>query len=251
MNTELHALWSSAHAHALAGRYLEAIPDYQAALRLDPETANAHFDLHLAYIYTGQLLSAFQELDQAARLSNGSHIYTRWPFLYDMLALKDNLPQLQELLSRLPNDAKARQVLLGLRSSRQKNYPQALTHFENALREQPDAPYIQGYVGRTLTDLGRYAEAREVLVAVARDKRARSTELYNLAVAERRLRNYAAAVPALKRALEIDKNYFKALTLLAKTEYNLGHWRSAWFYFRQAVKQCPSQETLQMMTENK
>ena len=76
MNTELYALLQSAHAHALAGRYLEAIPDYQAALQLDPENANAHFDLHLAYVCTGQLLSAFQELNQAAHLSpNGSYLY--------------------------------------------------------------------------------------------------------------------------------------------------------------------------------
>jgi tetratricopeptide (TPR) repeat protein len=138
-----------------------------------------------------------------------------------------------------------------LLASRKKDYPQALTHFENALREQPDVPYIQGYVGRTLTEIGRYAEAREVLAAVARDKRVRSTELYNLAVAERKLRNNAAVISALKRALEIDKSYFRASALLAKTEYELGHWLSAWFYFRQAVKQCSSQETLQMMTENK
>ena len=167
-----------------------------------------------------------------------------------MLALKENVSVFQELLSRLPDDAKDRQVLLGLRASQQKNYPQALTHFENALREQPDAPYIQGYAGRTLIRLNRNAEAREALAAAARDERVRSTELYNLAIAERNLRNYAAAVPVLKRAVEIDQNYFKAWTMLASTEYRLGHWRSAWFYFRQSVKQCPSAETLQMMMRN-
>ena len=229
-----------AFAHLSAGNYAEAIREYQAILELNPNSGNAHYNLHLAYRDTNQLQFAFQELEVAARLLPGySDIYASRTYLYDVLALKENAPLLQELISRLSDNAKDRQVLLGLRASQREDYPRALTHFENALREQPDAPYIQGYIGRTLIYLGRNAEAREALNAIVSDERIRSTELYNLAIAERNLRNYAAAVPALERAVQLDENYYKAWTMLASTEWVLGHWRSAWRYFRQAVKYSP------------
>ena len=244
MNNEIHALLQSAHDHSLAGRYLEAIQDYQAALQRDPEIANAHYDLHLAYRDTDQLKLARQELEVAARLLPGDNdVYVSRAYLYDVLALSKNASVLQEIVSQLPNDAEDRQILLGLLAHQQEDYGQALTHFENALREQPDVGYIQGYIGRTLIHLGRYAEAREALTTVARNERVRSTELYNLAIAERNLRNYAAAVPALERAVQLDETYYKAWTMLTSTEWRLGHWRSAWRHFRQAVKWSPQMQT--------
>ena len=244
MNTDINALLQSAYDHHVAGRFVDAIQDYQASLQLNPRNANAHYDLHIAYRDIGQLLLAFGELEAAARLFpvDKDIIYTARPYLYDVLALEQNVPLLQELISQLPSDAKDRQVLLGLRASQQEDYPQALTHFEKALREQPDMPYIQGYIGRTLSSLGRYAEAQKALTTVARDKRVRSTELYNLAIAERNLRNYAAALPALERAVQLDQTYYKAWTMLATTEWQLGHWRSALRYFRQAVKSHPEMQ---------
>lgn len=243
MNTDLNALLHSAHSHATAGRYQEAIPEYQSALKLDPQNINAHFDLHLTYVHTGQLLLGLQELEEAARLSpSDSDIYFSRVRLYDVLALNENALHLQELVSHLPGEAKDRHVLLGLRAYQQQEYPQALAHFEDALREQPDTPYIQGYIGRTLIYLSRNMEAREALTTVANNGEVRPADLYNLAMAERNLRNYAAAVPALERAVQIDKAYYKAWTMLASTEWRLGHWRSAWHHFRQAVKCSPQMQ---------
>lgn len=243
MNTELNALLDIAYSHALASRHLEAIWDYQAALILDPENVNAHYNLHLVYRHTDQIQLAFQELKELERLSpNDDDIYAAKSYLYDVLALSKNALVLQELISQLPDDAKDHQVLLGLQAHQQEHFPQALANFENALREQPDLPYIQGYVGRTLIFLGRNAEARKALTTVASDKRVRSTELYNLAVAERNLRNYAAAVPALERAIQVDGTYYKAWTMLVSTEWRLGHWRSSWHHFRQAVKYSPEMQ---------
>jgi len=244
MNTDLDALFDSAHDHSLAGRHWEAIQDYQAVLQLDPENANAHFDLHLAYFNTDQLRLALQELEEATRLSpNDSDIYASRAYLYDVLALRKNAPVLQEIVSQLPSNADNRQIFLGLLAHQREDYLQALTHFENALRGHPDAGYIDGYIGRTLTYLGRNAEAQKALLVATRHKRARSTEFYNLAIAEKNLGHYPAAVQALERAVQLDKNYHKAWTMLASTEWRLGHWRSAWSHFRQGVKCSPQMQT--------
>ena len=129
--------------------------------------------------------------------------------------------------SQLPSDAENRQIFLGLLAYQRESYQQALTHFENALREHPDAGYINGYIGRTLIYLGRDAEAQKALIVASRHEGARSTELYNLAIANKNLGNYPAAVQALERAVQLDKSYYKAWTMLASTEWRLGHWRSA------------------------
>lgn len=234
----------NAHAHHLAGSYIDAIQDYQASLQLNPRNANAHYDLHLAYRDTGQLFLAFQELEVAARLLPGDRdVYTCKSNLYDILVGSKNASILEEIVKHLPNDAEDRQVLLGLLANRREDYLQALTHFKDALREQPDITYTQGYLGRALLFLGRYADAQVALSAATRDDRAKPQDLYNLGVAEARLRRYVAAVHALERAVQLDQTYYKALTMLASTEWRLGHWRSAWRYFRQAVKCSPEMQT--------
>lgn len=243
MNISLDALLDSAHNHSLAGRYSEAIQDYQAVLQRDPENANAHYDLHLAYRNTDHLQLALQELEKATRLSpSDSDIYDSRAYLYDVLALRENAPVLQEIVSQLPSDAENRQIFLGLLAYQREDHLQALTHFENALREHPDAGYINGYIGRTLIYLGRDAEAQKALIVATRHDGARSTELYNFAIAEKNLGNYPVAVQALERAVQLDKNYYKAWTMLASTEWRLGHWRSAWRHFQQAIKCSPQMQ---------
>jgi tetratricopeptide (TPR) repeat protein len=243
MNIDLDALFDSAHDHSLAGRYSEAIQDYQAVLQFDPENANAHFDLHLAYRKTGYFKLALQELDEATRLSpNNSDIYDSRAYLCDVLALKKNAPVLQEIVSQLPSDAENRQIFLGLLAYQGEDYLRALTYFENARREHPGEGYIDGYIGRTLIYLGRYAEAQKSLIAATRHEGTRSTELYNLAIAEKNSGNYHAVIQALERAVQLDNNYYKAWIMLASTEWRLGQWRSAWRHFRQAVKCSPQMQ---------
>ncbi len=240
MNTDINTLLQNAYAHHMAGDYIEAIQDYQASLQLNPRNANAHYDLHLAYRDTGQLLLAFQELEVAARLlPDDRDVYASKSNLYDMLGGSKNVSVLEEIVEHLPNDAEDRQVLLGLLAHRRKDYLQALIHFKDALREQPDITFIQGYLGRTLLFLGRSADAQVALSAATRDDRAKPQDLYNLGAAEARLRRYVVAVHALERAVQLDQTYYKALIMLASTEWRLGHWRSAWRHLRQAVKCSP------------
>ena len=236
-HAEINLLLQSAYDHHRASRYAEAIRDYQAALRLDPHNFNAHHDLLLAYHDTGQLILAFEELQAAVRLSPDSDsIANLKSILFDALGGISNSPPLQEIISQLPEDASDCPTLLGLRASQQKDYPQALIHFETALREHPDTAYLQGYAGRVLLSLRRYSDARKALTAATRDESAKSQDLYNLAVAKSNLGEYASAIHALERAVQTDKNYHKAWALLATTHGRLGHGRSAWRCFRQAVR---------------
>ena len=176
-HTEINLLLQNAYEHHQASRYAEAIRDYQAALRLDPHDFNAHHDLLLAYHDTGQLVFAFEELQAAVRLlPDSDSIANLKSILFDTLGGISNAPALQEIISLLPENASDCPILLGLRASQQKDYPQALIHFETALREHPETAYLQGYAGRMLLFLLRYSDAQKALTAATRDESAKSQD---------------------------------------------------------------------------
>ena len=50
------------------GRFIEAIAEYDEALRLDPDYINAHSNRGLAYYNLGQHERAIQDFDEALRL---------------------------------------------------------------------------------------------------------------------------------------------------------------------------------------
>ncbi len=244
MNNELDALLQNAYQHHLAGRYSAAIQDYQDAIRLDPEYAYSHYNLHLVYRNTNALPLALKELEEAARLSpDDGDIYLSMALLYGEMGNRKKAQELQNIASQLPGDSANRQITLGLLAGQQKDYQQSLIHFEEAQRQQPDFPEIYGYIGLALLRLGRDVEAQQALLDATREETASPKTFYNLAAAEKRLHNYAAATQALERAVQINENYHKAWLLLVSTEAHLGHWRSAWRYFQKGVKSHPIMRT--------
>ena len=242
MNT-LDTLRQNAYQHHLAGRYPEAIEDYKAALQLDPDNATTHSDLHLAYKEMNQLQLALSEVEEAARLSpNDNEICLDRALLYNTLGNK-SVQEIQQMVSHLPENMLNAQILLGWLAEKQKNYPQALIHFENALQLQPDAVSIRGHMGKALLHLGRDAEARQALLTATQEAGVRPVDWYYLAVAETRQRDYAAAAAALERALQQDENFQRAWIFLSTTEVRRRHWHSAWRAFQQCVKHDPTLRT--------
>ncbi len=241
MNNEVDALLESAYQHCSAGFYPAALREYQNVIRLDPENVAAHYNLHVLYKQTNELQLAIRELEEAARLSpDDGDIYLAMGVLYKEMGREKNAQELLEMVNELPGNSMIRHITLARLANEQKDYIQALTHCQNALKQQPDSSYVYGLMGHVLLQMGRTVEAQKALLDATRDETAESYNLYNLALAEKRLHHYAAAARALERALEKDGNYYKALTFLAATEFRLGRWRSAWRHLQQAVKCYPS-----------
>jgi len=240
MSNNIDALLANAQQHYLAERYPEALQDYQDAIRLNPQSAEAHYDLYLVYVKLNELSFALAELEQAARLSPGDgDIYLAMAAIYHAIGDIGKSREFRDKVSQLPGDTANRQITLGLLAANQADYQQALEHYRNVLRQQPDATQVYGYAGQVLLRLGRYMEARTALLDATRDGLARPLDLYNLAVAEKFLRNHNAAVHALERAVQKDEEYYEALLLLSSTQLRLGHWRSAWRHFVQGIKCSP------------
>jgi tetratricopeptide (TPR) repeat protein len=91
---------------------------------------------------------------------------------------------------------------LGLVYSRMGDQDRAVASFEQALRLKPDDPDATFYLGRSLSQAGRYADAETYLAAAARTGKAPA--LSELGLVQRRIGRSADAIQTFERALAAD-----------------------------------------------
>jgi protein O-mannosyl-transferase len=110
----------------------------------------------------------------------------------------------------------------------------ALVHYEQALRIQPDSPEACNNVGAILLDLGRINEAMGYYDQALRLNPSRAEAYYNLGTALARLNKNEEAVSYFEKALQIKSDYFEAhnnfgnvLYRMGKASEAIGHWEQA------------------------
>jgi tetratricopeptide (TPR) repeat protein len=141
-------------ALARKGQTDEAIGQYREALRLNPDHADAHNGLGIALDKRGQIDEAIRQLQQAIRL-NPDHVdahYNLGVAFYQQGRTAEAIRQFQEVIRLKPNHAEAHNNLgtaLGLGG----HTDEAIRQFQEALRLKPD-----------------YADARRNLDAVLATK---------------------------------------------------------------------------------
>lgn len=162
---------SLATAFGRAGRWAEAVPHYEAALRLDPNYADAQSDLATALVHAGQPDAATPHYERAAALK--------------------------------PADADIR-YNLGLHYTTVGREVDATTEFTAALRLRPDFPAARLALGRELNQQGRYAEAAAVLEPALREAGPTAGPAWSeLGFARVNLQDWSAAETAYRHALAV------------------------------------------------
>lgn len=111
-----------------SGKFDEAIGQFEQALRVDPDYAEAHGNLGNTLLQAGKLEEAMEQWEQAVRL-------------------QPNYPQAH--------------YNLGLGLARQGKVPEAMRHWEEALRIKPDYAEAHYNLGIALEQTGRTREAME------------------------------------------------------------------------------------------
>jgi tetratricopeptide (TPR) repeat protein len=154
-----------------AGEYEGAIGPFQAALRINPENADVHYNLGTLYANLGRDAAATHELDEALRLSPG---------------MADAQVNLGNILLRAQRPA------------------EALIRFEAALRLNPDLVEAEMGVGNSCLQLDRLAEAMAAYHAALRLDPRHLTAFFNLGDASLRAGRYAEAIAAYDEALRLD-----------------------------------------------
>jgi tetratricopeptide (TPR) repeat protein len=203
------------------GRMAEAMEQFQAVLRIDPNDTEARDNLGNALFRTGQMSEAIQQYEESlqinpadARAHNG---------MGTVLAKMRHLPEAAEHLEialRInPNDEKMHysMALLKLQMGQTR---EAMEQFEAALEINPNDADVHYHMGNTLFRAGQLSEAVDHYQQALKIKPDYAEVHNNLGIVLLRTGRMPEAVEQFETALRINPNYIDArnnLTRIQKT----------------------------------
>ena len=165
------------------GRVPEAIAQYEQTLRINPDFADAHFNLGVALMQTGRVPEAMAHWQQALRVK--------------------------------PDYAEAH-YNLGVALMQMGRVPEAMEHWRQALRINPDFAEAHYSLGVALAQVGRVPEAMEHWEQVLLISPDYAEAHYNLGVGLEQDGKPAEAIQHYQQALRIRPDYTDARNALAR-----------------------------------
>ena len=147
-------------AYVEVGRFADAIPPLEAALRLDARSDTAHSDLGTALMAEGRLDEALVHLRRAAALAprDEGMLFNLGNGLGRLSRFDEAAAAYQRALALNPDFPDAHVNLAALLMSRGR-VKEAVEHFARAADLQPNSAVIHSNLGSALAADGRYAEA--------------------------------------------------------------------------------------------
>ncbi len=223
-----------------AGRNDLAIDYFQAALRLNPDFAEAHNDLGIELAVQQKLEEAVDSFRQALRVRPE---YARAHFgLGIALQYQGNLDEAAASFQRAahlrPDHAEAH-CHLGYALLHQGQPVVAVASLQNALRLRADYPEAHHSLGTALMSLGRLEEAVNHFQQALRIRPNYSAALLELGNAFRVQERLDAAVTSYRQAVRIRPDHAEAYSNLGNALRELGQFEEADSCLRQALRLKP------------
>jgi protein O-mannosyl-transferase len=149
------------------GRTAEALGHFDAAVAIDPSSAEARLDLARILSEAGRPAEAARHLEQVTRADPGMiEAHIELAVLLSNAGQEDAAIREYEAALKVKPDRGDVHNNLGTLLARQERISEALSHFEQAARLGPDFETARVNMGVALARLGRVAEARSVFVQV-------------------------------------------------------------------------------------
>jgi tetratricopeptide (TPR) repeat protein len=192
------------------GQYDRAIQDYDQAVRLDPNYANAYNNRGIAYANKGQYDRAIQEYNQGLSLDPDDAIaYNNRGNAHADKGQYDRAIQDFNQAIRLDPDYAYAYNNRGSIYNAKRQFDRAIQDFNQALRLDPDYAYAYNNRGNAYERKGQYDRAIQDYTQVLRLDSANSWSLNSLAwllatVANGRYRDGPAAVRYSERAIALN-----------------------------------------------
>ena len=164
-------------AYGDSGMYKEAIEAYKQAIKIDPDDAEAHFNLGVTYGDSGMYKEAIEAYKQAIRID--------------------------------PNLAEAH-LGLGLTYNNSGMYKEAIEAYKQAIRIDPDFAWAHSNLGVTYYESGKYKEAIEAFKQAIRIDPDFAWAHYNLGLTYNNSGMHKEAIDAYKQAIRIDPDFVRA-----------------------------------------
>jgi tetratricopeptide (TPR) repeat protein len=198
------------------GNLPDAAKAYQQVLVLEPKSADAHNQLGLCYSRQGMLVEAAGEFKKALdtdplflpSLNNLGTVYYRRgnydqaiTFYAKALDLKRGADA--ELNTNLASVYRDRATFVG-GPSRDDDFKLAVSHYEQALKDNPDFPQGHNNFGLCLFRLKRFDEAVREIHRAIQLKKDYSAAYYNLGLVEQVRNRMAEALTAYQQSLRYE-----------------------------------------------
>ncbi len=222
----LLCLWSLARAGGAGQDQPEdvMVQTYRRAIEIDPQDVIAHFNLGLALYKQEEFEPAKEALNKALAINRGdrrAHEQIDGPaqqllgIIYYNVDRDDRraVDAFRRSLQRQPKDPET-YYFLGLAYQHQKNLPQALRAFDQALELGQANADIFFQRGQILGEMGRTAEAVDSYRQGLKLEPDSLRILESLALLYHRRQDDAQLVPILQHIVRLDPNNFNANYLL-------------------------------------
>jgi tetratricopeptide (TPR) repeat protein len=224
------------NALAAAGRADAALPQYEKALALDPDSVEVLFNLAntLAALQRFDAATAAYEKVIALRPDYAEAHYNFGNILYQSGRTGEAMTRFETAVALQPNSAEARNNL-GVVLNDLKRYDEAAAQFKKALAIAPHYPDAHSNIGMVLAAQDRDAEAIphfEKAIALQSDF---VVAINNLGNALFRLDRYGEARVQFERALSLAPGSADIANGLGATLYRLGLWTEAMALLERAV----------------
>ena len=200
-------------AYAKQGRFAEAIPCFQEAIKIDPNYANAHGNLGAAYENQGHRDKAISHLEKAIALGkNDVPIHYNLGLAYAKQGRWDEaVPCFQKAIALDPNDALAANAHgnLGAAYENQGRFAEAISHLEKAIALGKNDVPIHYNLGLAYAKQGRWDEAVpcfQKAIALDPNDALAANAHGNLGAAYENQGRFAEAISHLEKAIALGKN---------------------------------------------
>ena len=195
----------------------DAIQQYQLALQIKPDYAEAHNNWGVALVQMNRVPEAIEHYKQALRIRPDypEVNYNLGIALIRAGRMTEAVRPWQSTLQARPDDAEAHYnfgVVLGQLGKDQE----AIGHWEEALRLKPDLAEAHFNLGVALVRLGRTQEARDHWQQALRLKPDYAEAHYNLGVALERAGKVQEAIKHWEQAVRLKPDYTEARNQLAR-----------------------------------
>ena len=160
LRQRLRALFGAAETHWKAGRWSDVIPVFREITRLDPNSAQAHHDLGLAFLRCGRLAEAAASLNRAVELRPSFQSALR----YLAFVLEQEGPEAEAVaayrkLSRTGDDPLERRHYLAKALAMEGQSEEAEKELRRVLAVAPNNVGTRALLGQLLQDRGMFEEA--------------------------------------------------------------------------------------------
>jgi tetratricopeptide (TPR) repeat protein len=220
----------------IPGRMPDAIAHYEKALRLNPDYAEAHYNLGIALDAEGRTEEAIARFEEALRLNlDLADAHKRLGSLfYKTGRLPEAISEDEAAVRLQPAQAKVH-VDLGLALAAAGQTSEAIAQYEAALRLNPGLAEAAFYQGVSFGQAHRLSDAIASYERALAIRPEYDVAQNNLAVAFCNSGKVEAAVPHYEEAIRINPSYFEAWYNLGSALSSLGRTTGAIRAFQRAA----------------